>query len=174
MSVRPEKTSIVSEIHDELERSSFVFLADYQGLSVAQLTDLRGRLRESETRVNVVKNTLLCRAAEDIGWTDLNGQDGPTMIISGPGDVTVVAKLLTKFIKDNERPALKGGRFGTEALSATDIEDMATIPSREVLLGKLVGTIAAPLSQVVGVLNQKVSSLLYVLKAVEEKKSKEG
>ena len=96
------------------------------------------------------------------------------MLFRSPGDVTVVAKLLTKFIKDNERPALKGGRFGTEALSATDIEDMATIPSREVLLGKLVGTIAAPLSQVVGVLNQKVSSLLYVLKAVEEKKSKEG
>ncbi len=82
-----------------------------------------------------------------------------------------VAKILQGFIKEHSLPMLKGGRLGTTGLSASDIELMAKLPARKILLGMLVGTIAAPMSQLAGVFRQKLASIVYVLKAVEQKKS---
>ena len=173
MSIRPEKKAIVEEIGEQIENASFVFLADYRGLSVEQLTDLRGRLREMDTGVHVVRNTFLKHAAKRLGWDSLTDADGPTAVIAGLGDVTVVAKAILGFVKEHQLPVLKGGQAGASGLTAEDIQQMATIPSREVLLGQFVGTLAAPMSQLVGVMHQKLSTLVYVLKAVEEKKSSE-
>ena len=171
--MRPEKVSIVKDIHERLADSSYVILADYSGLTVAGISDLRGQLRAAKSRFTVVKNSFLRRAMADLGWNGVASHvDGATAMITGDGDVTQIAKILETFAKEHEKPSMRGGRVGEDVLGADEVRQLAKIPPREVLLGQLVGTIAAPLSQVVGVLNQKVASVLYVLKAIEEKKSK--
>lgn len=172
--MRPGKKAILDEVRDNLGGAGIVVLADYRGMSVEQLSDLRGRLRPLSGRVQIVKNSIFAGAADELGWSVSEEiLDGPTAAIFGDGDATEIAKTLKGFIKETERPAVKGGYFEAQALTREDVEAMANLPSREVLLGQLVGTIAAPMTQLVGVMNQKVASLLYVLKAVADKKSGE-
>ena len=173
MSVRAEKKSMIADIRTQIERADYVFLADFTGLSVERMTDLRGRLRPAGARMQVVSNAFLRLAAGETGWADLTGLTGPTAMICGTGEVTRAAKLVEQFGREFEKLALKGGRMKTRSLSADDIQQMARIPPREVLLGRLVGTLAAPMYMLVGVMSQKVSSVLYVLKAIEEKKGKQ-
>ena len=169
--MRPEKESIINEYSEGLKEINYVFLADYRGLSVEKFAELRSQLRSSGSTMQVVKNCLFQKAIEGSDWDNLNELlDGPTAIIRGDGDVTVVAKQLKAYAKANEGPAIKGGNVDGTLLSDADVTALSEIPAREVLLGQLVGTIAAPLSQTVGVLSQKVASLVYVLKAIEEKK----
>jgi large subunit ribosomal protein L10 len=168
--MRPEKKAIIEEVQGEVDASSYVVLVDCLGLNVEKTADLRGRLRETDSRLTTVKNSFLKVAVQNLGLGAGLELEGPTSMVTGAGDVTQVAKVLRTFRKENERPAVKGGLLGGKVLSADDVVAMADIPSREIMLGILVGTIAAPMTQLVGVMQQKVLSLLYVLKAVEEKK----
>ncbi|MFC1497873.1 50S ribosomal protein L10 [Verrucomicrobiota bacterium] len=171
--MRPEKKSIVSEIRGSLEKSEYVFLADYRGLTVVQLSELRARLREADVCFQVVKNDFLRIAAQELGWDNVaDFFGGPIAMIVGSSDVILSAKILVEFKNKNNLPLIKGGRMGDRSILAVDIEEMSNIPSREVLLSQLVGVVCAPLSGVVGVMNQKLLSLLYVLRAAEEKKEK--
>jgi large subunit ribosomal protein L10 len=146
--MRPEKESIVREISAALDASEFAFLADYRGLSVKQIAELRGALAEADAEMHVQKNSFLGIAL---------GKER-------------AAKVLAKFTKTNESLSLKGGVLNDQALTASDVDAMAQIPPREILLSQLVGTVQAPMTSLVGVMNAKVSSLLYVLNAIEDKK----
>ena len=154
-----------------LEESGFVFLVDYHGLNVDQLTELRGLLRNQRAGLTVTKNSLTLRAASELGWPELSDVALATALVYGGGDPSAVAKLLRTFRKSSKLSAPKAGWFEGAALSGSEIEELADIPPREVLLGIFVRTVAAPMSGLVGVLQQKVASLVYVLKAIEEKKS---
>ncbi len=169
--MRPEKKTMVDEIRQKAEGKGFVLLADYTGLNVDKTADLRQRLRSVDAQYTVVKNRLFRQVTGELGLTDLeSGLKGPTAMIVGDGDVVETAKVLKTFIKDNKLPVIKLGAFGGRALAAADVEALASMPPRAEMLGKMVGTIAAPLTQLVGVMNQKVCSLLYVLQAVKDKK----
>lgn len=171
--MRPEKESIIQEIRNNTESAGFVILTNYHGLSVEQMTELRGRLRENDSKMSVVKNSFLVKACGELGWDALPSMlDGPTAMIYGNGDVANVAKTLKNYIRaNNNKPVLRGGRISGKSLSCSEVEQLADLPSREIMLGILVGTVAAPMTRVVGVLNQKLLSLLHVLKAIEDKKS---
>jgi large subunit ribosomal protein L10 len=172
--MRPEKESILAEVRGNVEAADFTILADYRGLTVEQMAALRGRMRENGTRVQVVKNALLRRAAADLGRpVNESSLEGPVCMIWGEGDVTAVAKALKKFAAEFELPVVKGGILGERALSAEDVKAMADMPSREIMLGMFVGTVAAPMTQLAGVMTQKLLSILYVLKAAAEKESGE-
>ncbi len=169
--MRSEKTAIVRELHDRLEGADFVLLADYHGLNVTQIAELRGRLREHSSEFHVVKNSFFGLAAKELGWEGLDSiLSGPIGAVTGVGDVTEAAKALKDFVKANEKPVVKGGVLDSKVLTSAEVDALASMPPRPVMLGQLVGTIAAPMTQLVGVMNQKVLTLLYVLKAVEEKK----
>ena len=170
--MRSEKLSIVKEVSDKLEASSFVVAASHNGLTVDQLQELRGSLRALESELHIVKNTYLSKAIEQVGWENISDAlKGPTAMVTGQGEVTEVAKALTTFLKQHKNTAIKGGCLDGKALTADEVNALAELPPREVMLAMLVGTVAAPMSQLVGVFSQKLQSLLYVLKAVEEKKS---
>lgn len=170
--MRPEKTSIANELKNRIHGRGFVILTDYQGLNVPQANELRNRLRGVHAEFNIVKNRLLRHVTGDAGYGVLNeGLRGPTALVAGDGDVVEVAKVLKAFIRETDKPAIKMGAVGGVRLSAADIEELAGLPSKQTLQAHLVGTLAAPMTQLAGVLHQKVCSLLYVLKAVEEKKS---
>jgi len=169
--MRPEKKSIVNEIVEIIDRSQYILLADYSGMKVSDFMELRGKLAIVDANVTVVKNTYLGVALGVQKRDQFSGiLQGKTVMVTGTGDITAVAKSLVAFIKERKLLVLKGGCLNTQMLSPSDIDAMATLPPREVLLGQLVGTVQAPMTQLVGVMNAKVSSLLYVLTAIEEKK----
>jgi len=170
--MRPEKESLADEIREWVTEADYALMVDYRGMTVEQTEEFRSRLRASQARCQVVKNSLLRKVGEEQGWDEgTDFTDGPTAMIVGEGEVTSLAALIKGFAKVNKLPVMKGGIMGAKALSQADVEAMASMPPREVLLSQVVGTVAAPMSQLVGVMNQKLCSLLYVLKAAEEKKA---
>lgn len=169
--MRPEKESIFSEIKTKVDDSVFLIIADYTGLTVGKTDLLRQRLLKADAKVQVVKNRVLGHIANDAGFGAMRDHlTGPSAMVYGKGDVSQVAKILKEFIKEHERPVIKVGALEGVVLTAADVEQLASLPSRETLLSMVVGTIAAPMSQLVGVFQQKVSSLLYVLQAAADKK----
>lgn len=171
--MRPEKTSILNEITARLKDADYAFVLNYGGLTVANLNELRRTMKPLGARAQVVKNTLLNKATQQLGWESVEKMlVGPSAVITGKGDVAEAAKALVKFVKAHEKSAIKGACLDGKALGVADVDVLTKVPPREVMLAVFVGTLAAPMMQLVGVFNQKVLSLLYVLKAVEEKKSK--
>jgi large subunit ribosomal protein L10 len=169
--MRPEKQSIYEEITARINGSSFVLVAEYRGMKVDQFSELRRQLRKSGARMQVVKNRFLRLIMRDKGWSGLDPSlKGQSAIVTGT-DVVQAAKVIKQFSRTGGRPVMKAGVMGNLILTADQIVALAELPPREVLLGQVVGTIAAPLSRLVGVLKQKVSTIVYVLKAVEDKKN---
>jgi large subunit ribosomal protein L10 len=170
--MRPEKQSILREIEGELKGAKYVILTDYRGLKSEQMTALRAQVRSNNANMKVVKNTLLGSASRQTGVADFGKSlTGPTAMITGQGDITAMAKILKAFIDENKLPVVKGGVFAGKAITPADVDEMAALPPIEILMGMMVGTVAAPMQRLVGAMNQKLSSLLYVLKAIEEKKT---
>jgi large subunit ribosomal protein L10 len=170
--MRPEKEGIVGEVKARLGASGYAFYTDFQGLTVEQFGELRNRLAKVDGRCMVVKNAFLNIAAEQLGWERLGDvQKGPVAVVTGKGDLTEVVKALMGFRREFQRPAIKGGTLQGRFVSGADTEALAKIPSRGVLLAVLVGTIAAPMTHLAGVLRQKLASLVYLLKAYEEKRA---
>jgi len=170
--MRPEKKSIIEEIRGRLDGAGFVLLTDCRGMTSEQFRELRGQLRGVQATLKVIPNALFGFVAKESGLDDLSQfLAGPTAMIVGSGDVTLVAKSIKAFTKTaGNRPVIKGGSLTGRTLTAAEVESLAEIPPREVLLGMMVGTIAAPMTRLVGVMNQKLASLLYVLNAVADKK----
>jgi large subunit ribosomal protein L10 len=168
--MRPEKTSILNEIRAQANGAAFVFLVNYQGLNVEQFAELRRLLRGVNAELHVVKNRLFRLVAGERGWQQLQGVlAGPTAMIVGQ-DIAGAGKILDKFRADNKLPTVKAGVLADAYLTPAAIAEIAQLPPLEALRGKFVGVLAAPLARLVGALQQKVASILYVLKAIEEKK----
>jgi large subunit ribosomal protein L10 len=170
--MRPEKQAMLTEIRNRVEESVFVILTDYGSMDVKTTQELRGKLSEVDAEFHVVKNRLVKHLTDDIGGEKVSeGLTGRSAMVTGKGEVTDVARVLRDFIKDKNVPTLKVGSMEGAFLSESDLKALASMPSKDEMRAKLLGTLVAPMQQTVGVLNQKLSSLLYVLKAVEAKKS---
>ncbi len=169
---RDEKEQLVQVLHEELEKSQAVFVTDYMGLTVERITKLRREVKGAGGSYRVVKNTLLRRASEG---TPAKGIEkffvGPTAVAIAKTDAVAVAKALVNFAKDNEKFEIQAGMLGDRAVTAADIQELSKMPPREVLLARMLGSLNAPVSNFVGVLSAIVTQLVYVLKAIENKKS---
>lgn len=169
--IRPEKQAMVQELKDQVSGSLYVLLADYGGMDMPKTDALRGQLRGQESEFHVVKNRLLKVAGSELGLDELEAMlSGATAMVTGSGDVVEVGKVLRKFSTENEQPVLKGGMLEGAVLSAEDVVALSKLPPLQQLQGKLVGTLAAPMTQLVGVMKQKLLSLVYVLQAAQQKK----
>ena len=169
--MRPEKQAIFEEISARINESSFVIVAEYRGLKVEQFSDLRRQLRKAGARMQVVKNRFVRLITRQKGWSGMETSlKGQSAIVTG-SDVIQAAKAIKKFNSANGLPVVKVGVMGDVVLTMSQIDALAELPPREVLLAQAVGTIAAPLSRLVGVLKQKVTSVVQVVKAIEDKKS---
>jgi large subunit ribosomal protein L10 len=173
--MRTEKLSILNEVIERVKASDFCFVLNYGGLKVTQLTTLRQGLAKLNSRAFVVKNTYLGKVAKELGWADVSALLlGPTAVVTGVGDVTEVAKLLVEFVKQNEKSSIKGASLDAALLSATDVEALSKLPSKDAMRGILLGTLQAPATSLVRVLNAPLLNVLYVLKAYEEKQGGDG
>jgi large subunit ribosomal protein L10 len=168
--MRPEKANIVSDLADKLNRSPFVLVTDYQRMKVEQFADLRNRLAPAGAEMRVVKNSFLKRAMSDSGLPDVTKNlSGQTAIVTGEKDVAPVAKILKTFAVEFKIATLKIGLVDKSILSTQEIESLADLPSREVLLAQLLGLIQAPATRLARMLNEPASSLARLLKAKSEK-----
>ena len=171
--MRPEKASIVSDLAEKLNRSPFILVTDYQRMKVDQFGDLRNRLAPAGAEVRVVKNSYLKRAMSDSGLPDVADKlSGQTAIVMGERDIAPVAKILKTFAAEFKVAALKIGVIDKAVLSAQEIEALADLPSREVLLAQLLGLLVSPATKLVRLLNEPGASLARLLNAKAQKEGK--
>lgn len=173
--IRAEKQAMAAELNDRISGSLYVLLADFNGLDMPATNDLRAQLRGADAEFHIVKNRLFGQVAKGVELElPESALKGMTGMVTGTGDVVEVAKILKKFAAADDARSLKGGALEGACLSANDVVALAELPPKEVLQSKLVGTLAAPMTNLVGVMNQKVASLVYVLAAVQRKKEEEA
>ncbi len=168
--MRPEKATIVSDLSEKLSRSPFVLVTDYQRMKVDQFGELRNRLFPVGAEVRVVKNSFLKRAMADSGLPDVGDQlTGQTAVVTGDKDVAPVAKILKIFAAEFKIATLKVGVVDKAILSTADVEALAELPARDVLLSQLLGLLMMPATSLVRVLNEPASAFARLLKAKGEK-----
>jgi len=169
---REKKTQIIDGLQEFFSKCSIGVLTNYRGLSTTEITDLRRTLRKSEVEYRVVKNTLARFAAERDGKDELAALfEGPVAIAFGYGDVTEPAKVLADYIRVSKASlSIKGGLLGDRVLTSGDVETLATLPSREILIARvlagmqspvvnLISCLAAPMRGVIGVLQARIKQL---------------
>lgn len=165
---RSEKERVVTELVERLRTTESLIVADYRGLTNADLGDLRAKLRASGARFQVVKNTLTRRAAEEAGTEALLALlEGPTAIafVETDGDPVAVAKALADTARDTKVMSLRGGILSGRTISGSDVEELAKLPAPEVVKSQLVGVIVAPLTQLAGLLTAPLRDLVGLLDA---------
>jgi large subunit ribosomal protein L10 len=168
--MRPEKASIVSDLAEKLNRSPFLLVTDYQRMKVDQFGELRNRLAPAGAEVRVVKNSFLKRAMADSGMPDVGDKlTGQTAIVLGENDVAPIAKILKMFAAEFKIATLKIGVVDKAILSTSDVEALAELPSREILLSQLLGLLLMPATRLVRVLNEPASAFARLLKAKGDK-----
>ncbi|GAB4444073.1 MAG: 50S ribosomal protein L10 [Chloroflexi bacterium OHK40] len=161
------KIDLVEELSEKMGRSQLAVVADYRGFTVAELTALRAKLRESGAEIVVAKNTLLRLAARNTGREPLEEfLEGPTAITFAYDDVAKVAKVILDASKATPKAlTIKGGVLGNTQLKADGLDAVTKLPSREQALAQIVGGVAAPVAGVVGVINAAIANVVYVLQA---------
>ena len=141
-----DKKAVVAEVSAQVAKAQSVVLAEYRGIEVGDLTKLRAKARESGVYLRVLKNTLVRRAVEGTTFADLSSHMVGPLIYGVSEDPIAAAKVLNDFAKSNDKLILKAGSYAGETLDAAGVKALASIPSREELLAKLLGVMMAPLS----------------------------
>jgi large subunit ribosomal protein L10 len=167
---RNEKSQVVAEVVERLERTETIMTTDFRGLTVAQLAELRGKLRDAEAEMTVVKNTLSRRAADQTGRSALLPYlQGPTGLVWVNGDPAQAAKALSDFAKVHKEVfTIRGGVLGSDDLPTESIVRLASLPSREQMLAQLAGALASPISGLAGRLNGLIEKMARTLAAVRD------
>jgi ribosomal protein L10 len=168
---RQEKQQEVAALHELFAEARNAYLVDFRGLTVTQATDLRRKVRASQSSYRVVKNTLAVRAAEGTPLAPMKEWfDGPTAVAIGRHDPVALAKVLKDFEKDNSVLTLKAGVVDGKPVEAADVDVIARIPSREALLGQLAYLLAHPLQGMANVLAAPLVKFSAALQALKAKK----
>lgn len=166
---REEKEATVKALTEALKEAKAVVFADYHGLSVREQQELQANMRTGGMKFGVVKNNLFTKAAKDAGLK-LERPSGPVAVAYGFDDPVAVAKGVAEFAKEHESLELTGGFVDGEPVEITVIQKLASLPGREELIGKLVGSISAPARNLAGGLSAISRNLAYALNAVKEAK----
>ena len=164
------KKGVVADIKEKFEKAQSAVLVDYRGLNVAEVTDLRNQLRKAGVEYAVLKNTMINLAVKDMGLDDMKAHlEGPTAVAFGYEDAIAPAKILSDFAKKSKKITIKCGMVDGSYITTDGVKELATLPPKEVLLAKLLGTLSAPISGLARVLNETVAGLARVLNAIAEK-----
>lgn len=171
---RSAKEVIIEELHEKFKGSNVAVFADYRGLSVTEVTKLRRRLREAGCEFKVAKNTLTGLAAKRVGFDGLAPYlEGQTAIAFGT-DPVAPAKVLSEFIREFKKMEIKGALLDGNVIDATGVKRLAELPSREVLLARVLGGMQAPLYGFASVLQGTLRSFVYALEAVRKQRAGEA
>ena len=167
-----EKKEVVAEVSARLKSAQTVVLAEYRGLPVEDITVLRSRARASGVYLRVLKNTLARRAVQGTPFEKLADQMVGPLAYGISDDPVAAAKVLHAYAKGNEKLVIKGGMMPNYLMSAKEVANLATMPSREELLAKLLGTMQAPIAKFVQTLNEVPGRFVRTVAAVRDQKEK--
>ena len=166
------KRQAVTELAELLRGSTAMAVADYRGLKVSEMQAVRKTLRDGGVQLHIAKNRLLKIAADEAGLAELKPLlSGPTALATVDGEAAALARVLAEALRPYSRVvSVRGGMLGDRAIDASQLTRLATLPSREVLLGRLAGGMASPLSGMAGVLAANLRNFVGVLSAVADQK----
>jgi len=171
MKTREQKAAEVSELNEQIGKASNAFLIDFKGITVPQVTELRKQVRQTNSGYVVVKNTLALIALKDSPIINMKEQfTGPTAIAFNATDAVVLAKALTKFAKDVPAVSFKGALLDGQVVPASEIQNIANLPSRQELVAKLLYLLQSPIRGLVTVLQANIRNLAVVLDLVAKQK----
>lgn len=166
------KSENVEEIKEKIQKAQSVVLVDYRGLNVEQLTELRSKYREAGVDYKVYKNTMMRFAFKDSGLEEFNQYlKGPSAIAFGYDDPVNAAKITSEFVKDNEKLEIKAGIVDGKIIDIQGVNNLAKLPSREVLIAQVLGGFNSPIQGFANVLQGTIRSLATVLNAIAEEKT---
>jgi large subunit ribosomal protein L10 len=169
---REEKAAVISEFSEGIGQATNAFLIDFKGITVPQVTELRKQVRESGSSYVVIKNTLALIAVKDSPLTQIKDKfSGMTAVAYNTTDAVILAKALTKFAKDVPAVQFKGALLNGQIVPATEIQNIANLPSREELVSKLLYLMQHPIRGLVTVLSANIRNLAVVLDQVAKQKS---
>jgi large subunit ribosomal protein L10 len=165
-----EKKAVVAEVGAQVAQAQSIILAEYRGMEVGQMTKLRAEARQSGVYLRVLKNTLVRRAVDGTAFADLASKMVGPLVFGISTDPVNAAKVLSDFAKTNELFVIKGGAMPHYVMDAKGIQALASMPSREELLAKLMGTMQAPVAKFVRTLNEVPTKFVRGLAAVRDQK----
>ena len=166
---REEKAAVIEEVSAQVAQAGSIVLAEYRGLTVEKITQLRKQARESGVYLRVLKNTLVRRAVKDTPDEKLADQMVGPLMYGISADPVAPAKLIASFAKANDQLVVKGGAMPNVVMDVAGVQALATMPSREELLAKLLGTMQAPVATFVRTLNEVPTKFVRGLAAVRDK-----
>jgi large subunit ribosomal protein L10 len=169
---KPEKVEAVNDVKERLSRAKSLVVTDYRGLTVAEMTDLRNKLRAQGVEYKIVKNRLAKIALRESNMNTLDEYlKGTTALAFGLKDPVSPAKVLSEFAKGNDKLKIIGGIMDNNVLDAKGIDVLAKLPSREILLSRMLGSLIGPVQKVAYGLNQTVARIAYAVDAVARQKA---
>lgn len=176
MVTKAKKTQTVEDLKAALLNSKLTVVSDYQGTTVSELTDLRREIQKAGGDFMVAKNTLvkLAVSGQDFASNLEPFLTGPTAVVYTDGDPVPVAKALTEYVKKVKKTSIKGGVLEGKKVMENDIKNIAALPSREVLISKMLGSLNAPAQNVVYALSGVSRNLVYALEAIRKQKESQG
>ena len=170
---KQQKKEIINQLKDDFSQAKSVVFTSYHGLTVADVEELRGKMREEDVKYGVAKKTLIKKALEDtkIKGIDVDKLEKEVAVSFGMTDEVMPARILKNFSKYHDQIEFLGGVLEGKYIEAAEVSNLSMIPTRDELLAKVVGSIKAPVSGLVNVLKGNLRNLVYVLNAVKESKS---
>ncbi len=173
--LRKDKEAVVEEATRLLAATEALYLSDYRGLTVTELTELRAKLRDGDAQLHVLKNTLARRAAAAAGREQIVPLlTGPTAVTFCGADPVAPAKALIEFMRTHPKLVVRGGLLQGDMIDPEGVRSLSALPSRDVLLGQVVGTMAAPLTGLVTVLQGTISGFARALQQIVDQKTAAG
>jgi large subunit ribosomal protein L10 len=169
-----QKQAMVSEVSGKLANAQALIVAEYRGLDVEHITQLRAKARKSGLYLRVLKNTLARRAVQGTPFEKLKDQMSGPLMYGIAADPVAGAKVMSEFAKDNEQFVIRAGAMPNALMSAKDIKALALLPSREELLATLLGTMLAPVTKLVRTMNEVPAKFVRTLAALRDQREKSG
>ena len=171
---RERKLELSKKLADQLQSTNSVMVLDYTGLTVQEMEEIRNSVKELGATFNVIKNSVVAKAIENSKWEPLKEYlKGTNAYALSFDDAAALAKVLVAKAKIHDKLKVKAGSLDGKVVDSKQIEALSKLPPKEVLVAQLLGTMNAPVTGFVGVLAANIRQLMYVLKAIEEKKGKE-
>lgn len=169
-----QKQAVVTEIAAQVSTAQAIVLAEYRGLEVGEMTDLRRKARQSGVYLRVLKNTLARRAVQGTPFEKLSDQMSGPLIYGISSDPVASAKVLSEFAKSNEKFVIKAGAMPNAVISSAEVKALASMPTRDELLATLMATMLAPVAQFVRTLNEVPARFVRTVAAVRDQKEQQG
>jgi large subunit ribosomal protein L10 len=171
---RQEKEAVVAEVAAKVASAKAIVLAEYRGLEVGSMTELRRKARRSGVYLRVLKNTLARRAVKDTPFERLTDEMKGPLLYGFSSDPVATAKVMSEFAKGHEKLVIRAGAMPNAVISAKEVTALASMPSREELLAKLLGTLQAPITQFVRTLNEVPARFVRAVAAVRDARERSG